>query len=84
MKNKQIKEFVTESIGWIGVLLILCAYGLLTFEVVMSDSLWFHGLNLIGGVGIIIDAAADRNWQPAVLNVMWIVIAVYAISRIVL
>ena len=83
MLNKQL-EFFTEAAGWIGVLSILCAYALLSFEVVSSQSLWYHGLNVVGGVGIIIDGLADKNYQPVVLNLIWMGIAGYAIARLVL
>lgn len=80
MNKKDIIEFQTELAGWVGVLCILLAYGLLTFDILAAHDTAYHALNLIGGLGIIIDAVADRNWQPAALNIVWIAIAVYAIS----
>jgi len=81
---KQRMEKLTESAGWLGVVLILLAYALLSFSVLSADHVWYHALNLVGGVGIIVDALADKNYQPAVLNLIWIAIAVYAIVRVVI
>lgn len=80
----KLQEQLTESAGWIGVLSILLAYALLTFGVLSADEAAYHILNLIGGAGIIIDAVADKNYQPAVLNLIWAAIAVYAIVRVVI
>ena len=80
---KQRFESFTEFAGWAGVLSILLAYALLTFDVLSADQAAYHILNLVGGAGIIIDAVADKNYQPVVLNLIWAVIAVYAIVRVV-
>jgi len=77
------KETLTEIAGWLGVIAILIGYALISFQIVDATSAWYHGLNLVGGVGIIVDAVADKNWQPAALNVVWITIALYALTRII-
>lgn len=79
--NKYIEQ-LTEALGWYGVLAILAAYGLLSFHIVTSDSLPYHLLNLTGGVGLMIDAYADKNYQPVVLNLIWVAIAIFAIGRV--
>ncbi|MBI4256431.1 hypothetical protein HY626_00025 [Candidatus Uhrbacteria bacterium] len=79
----KFKENVTEFAGWVGVLSIPLAYALLSFGVLGADQAGYHILNLIGGVGIVVDALADKNYQPAVLNLIWAAIAVYAIVKAV-
>ncbi len=79
MKNK-----VTEILGWYGVIAIILAYALLSLEIFTSNSLWYQGLNLTGAIGIIIDALDDKNTQPAVLNIVWAVIALVAIVKILI
>jgi hypothetical protein len=80
---KQRLESLTEFAGWIGVMAILLAYGLLSFGILDSGHVGYHTLNLAGGVGIIVDALADKNYQPVVLNLIWCAIAVYAIVKVV-
>lgn len=82
MLNKS-QERITEAVGWVGVLCILVAYALLSADVLNQDHLTYHVINLVGGIGIMIDAFADKNYQPAALNIIWIAIAVFAITRIV-
>ncbi len=79
--KKQTYEKLTELAGWYGVIAILVAYALLSFDVLDSHHLANHVINLTGGAGILIDAYADKNYQPVVLNVIWIAVAIYAISR---
>jgi len=78
MKNK-----ITEILGWYGVVAIVGAYALLSFNIIDSESLWYQSLNLTGAIGIVIDAIDDKNTQPAVLNIIWAVIALIAIVKIV-
>jgi cephalosporin-C deacetylase-like acetyl esterase len=79
MKNK-----ITEVLGWYGVAAIVGAYALLSLNFLNSDSLVFQGLNLTGAIGIVIDALDDKNTQPAVLNIIWAIIAFVAIVKILL
>ena len=81
--KKQFEQ-LTEWLGWYGVLAILLAYGLLSFSVIRSNGLVYQLLNLTGGLGILIDAYADKNYQPVVLNAIWILIALFAIVNIVI
>ena len=83
MNKKSQYEVLSELAGWVGVLSILLAYALLTFGVLSADEATYNILNLVGGTGIIIDALADKNYQPAVLNLIWVVIALYAIVRVI-
>ena len=80
---KKQSEFITETVGWVGVLLILFAYALLSFGFISSQSLWYHGFNFFGGIGIIVDALADKDYQPVVLNFIWMGIALYAIVSLI-
>jgi len=79
MKNK-----ITEVLGWYGVIAIIGAYALLSFNIITSSSLWYQVLNLTGAIGIVIDALDDKNTQPAVLNIIWAIIAIVAITKILL
>lgn len=72
-------SFLTETAGWIGVGLIFGAYALLTFGIVGASDWQYHAFNAGGGIGIILDAAAQKNWQPVVLNVAWLALAAFGI-----
>ncbi len=77
-----MRNIITETLGWYGVVAIVGAYALLSFNVIHSGSLWYQGLNLTGAIGIVVDALDDKNTQPAVLNTIWAIIALIAIVKI--
>ncbi|HTW34010.1 MAG TPA: hypothetical protein VMD53_05270 [Rhizomicrobium sp.] len=72
--------FVTVA-GWAGAVLVLVAYVLLSMRRIDGHSTTYHVMNLLGAVGI----AANSGWNgaipSAVLNVIWIGIAIYALGR---
>jgi paired small multidrug resistance pump len=71
-----------ELAGWYGVIAILGAYALVSFDILDGSSLWFQLLNLSGAFGIVLETYAKKDYQPFWLNAAWCVIAVVAIVRI--
>lgn len=67
-----------EYLGWYGALAVITAYALYAFGKIGADSIWYNLLNLTGAAGIITVSVYKKAWQPAVLNVMWLGIAAYA------
>lgn len=78
------KKIVTEVIGWYGVVALMAAYMGVSFGYLQSSDASFQVLNATGALGIVIDAVAQKNWQPAVLNVIWGVIALIALIKMLL
>jgi hypothetical protein len=68
-----------ELIGWVGVSLIVLAYILISFGQLDGQQGVYQIINLLGAVGIIIHSLHRRDYQPAVLNVIWALIAVFAL-----
>jgi len=77
MKNKSVIEIA----GWFGVALILVAYLLNSFEVVASDSSTYQTLNALGAAGIVWSSTVKKDYQPALLNLIWLIIALIALVR---
>lgn len=73
-----------QIIGWIGMVLILVAYFLVSFDIINVHNIWYQLLNVVGSAGIVMVAMNRHDWQPMVLNIVWILIAVFAIFRIIL
>jgi len=70
-----------EIIGWIGTILILLAYFLLASKKLEEKSKTYHGLNLIGGIFIVINSLSNSAYPSAGLNIVWSLIAIYAIIK---
>ena len=79
-----MRNIITETLGWYGVVAVVGAYALLSLGILSSNSLTFQVLNLTGAIGIVIDAIDDKNTQPAVLNIIWAIIAIVAIVKILI
>ena len=79
-----MKKTLVESAGWYGVVAILAAYALLSFNIVGSKTLIYQFLNLSGAIGIIIEAASKKDKQPVVLNIVWAIIALFGIFQIII
>lgn len=66
-------------LGWIGVICILLAFSLTTFEIISPKDIWYGALNALGAIGIIISSAAKHDFQPVALNVVWLIVAMAGI-----
>lgn len=75
---------IAEVIGWVGVLCVLCAYILLSFEVFIASDLIYQALNIVGGFGIMHSSFVKKNYQPVALNAIWTLVAVIAVLKILL
>ena len=73
-----------ELFGWFGAFAILSAYSLASFSIVAPDSICFQLLNALGAFGVATVSLKKRAYQPAVLNVVWFIVAVIAFIKIVI
>jgi len=72
--------FLIEGTGWIGALLVLVAYGLVSTERVSSRSFSYQALNIGGAVGLVVNSAWNGAIPSAVVNLIWIGIGIYALT----
>ncbi len=75
-------DLAMEVAGWIGALLILAGYALLTAEKVTSKSVSYQAMNVIGATGFIANGIWHQAWPSAILNIIWVGIGVVALVRI--
>lgn len=73
-----------EIIGWYGTIAIVLAYALLSFNVLVAESLVYQLLNVTGATAMIYISFKKKIYQPGVLNVVWLGIAFIAIIKILL
>ena len=77
-----ITEIGVEAAGWIGAVLILIAYLLVTMGRLTGKSAAFQWMNLVGAAGFTINGWWHRAIPSAALNVIWMLIAAFALGRI--
>ncbi len=77
-----MKRTSIKIIGWYGTIAIIAAYALVSFNLIQNASFIYQLLNLTGATGIIIVSWVKKAYQPAVLNIVWSIIAIIAIVKI--
>lgn len=76
-----MSTFFIEIAGWIGALLILAGYALLTSGRVTAKSPLYQWLNVFGAVGFIVNGIANHALPSAGLNIVWLGIGLFALWR---
>jgi hypothetical protein len=74
-------DLAMEVVGWIGAILILTAYALLTAGKLTGKSPAYQWMNVIGALGFIANSGWNGAWPSAILNVIWVGIGVVALWR---
>ena len=80
--NKKLLNTIIEAAGWVGVVLILGSYSLLASGFIHSESWEYHVMILLGAVFVAIVSYRKRSFQPALLNVVFVVLAIVALLRL--
>ena len=75
-------EIAVEVVGWLGASLILFAYLLLSAGKLTGQSLVYQGMNVVGAAGFIVNGWWHGALPSATLNVLWLMIGLFASIRI--
>jgi hypothetical protein len=73
-----MKLFV-EVAGWLGALMMLSAYVLLTVGRLKSQSPLYHWLNIISGAGLICNSGWNGAYPSVSINAVWLAIGLYGV-----
>lgn len=82
--TRSIHSTLIEAGGWYGVIAVLLAYALVSFDVISSHGWAYQLLNFTGAVGVLVISYLKRAKQPALLNFVWAVIAFIALIQLAL
>jgi hypothetical protein len=72
---------VTDALGWIGTLCVLCAYAANAWGFVGSQEKLYQGLNFVGAVCLGINVYAQSAWPALTLQVVWGAVAITPLLR---
>ncbi|MCB0493523.1 MAG: hypothetical protein KDC93_14040 [Cyclobacteriaceae bacterium] len=75
-------KLLIDILGWVGSVEVILAYGLNSYQKINSSSLLFQTLNLTGALFLIANTVYYGAFPSAVINVIWVLIAIPAIFRI--
>ena len=79
--NLKLRREFGEFLGWYGTVILLIAYGLSSFNILGPKDSLYQILNSTGALGIAYISFKRRAYQPAILNVVWFLIALMALIR---
>ena len=72
---------IFDICGWIGMILVLLAYGLLSTNKI-KNGIVYRMINLVAAVFMAIGVFPKNAWFSFALQVIWAVIAVVAIIQV--
>jgi hypothetical protein len=70
-----------DMLGWIGTVLYLIAYFMVSIKKVEGDSLSYQAMNIIAGILLVINTFYWRAYPSLGLNVAWIGIGLLTVGR---
>ncbi len=72
---------IFDILGWIGMVLVLVAYFLLSLEKI-SNGILYQALNLLAAILMAIGLYPKNAWFSFTLQVIWGLVAIIAIIKI--
>lgn len=85
MPKKKMSFFagIDTLLGWYGMGVILVAYTLVSFDILQANSLVYQLMNLTGAFGLLVIALTKKDYQPAILNMVWSIVAIAALIGLI-
>jgi hypothetical protein len=76
-------ELTADVFGWIGMIALLIAYGLISAGRMKAKDGVYQGLNVVGSMGLIVNSTWYGAYPSTALNIVWIAIAVITLIGVV-
>lgn len=74
-------EIFAQIVGWIGAFLVVLAYFLVSYKKVQGDSRIYQLMNLVGAIGVGINASYQEAWPSFAIQIVWGIIAILALIK---
>jgi hypothetical protein len=68
-------------IGWLGTILYLIAYALISAKRTEGDAWLYQGMNMIAGTLLVVNTIYLGAYPSAALNIAWVGIAIFTLGR---
>ena len=73
---------MVDAVGWLGMILVLVGYFLVSNKKISSRSAIYHLLNLLGSLVLGVYTFLLHAWPAVILNFIWSAIAISALFSI--
>jgi hypothetical protein len=77
-------SLLINVLGWLGAGVMLYGYAMVSASRMAGDGMPFQMINLVGAIALMINTAYHSAWPSAILNVVWGVIGLVAVTRMVM
>ena len=74
-------QILIDVVGWIGTGCILLAYILLSAGRLQGNNYSYQGLNLVGGIFLVVNTVYYGAYPSTFLNFVWAIIAIVALVQ---
>ncbi len=78
-----MEVLIFDSLGWIGAILLLLAYAMVSFKKLAADSFAYQGMNVGASILLAINTLYHRAYPSSFVNIVWTIIAIFAILTVV-
>lgn len=72
---------LVDVIGWLGSACVVYAYAMNMFNRMRADSLPYYLLNIAGSICLIVNTLYHHAVPSAVVNMIWVALAMWAMGR---
>lgn len=76
-----MENIIVDVVGWIGSILLVIAYWLVSQNKVKAQSIKYQSLNIIGSIMLIVNTFYYSAFPSTALNVIWVLIGVVYIAK---
>ncbi len=74
-------ELIIQIVGYLGGILVLYAYYMVSSNRTKGDSLHYQFYNILGALCLIINTAYHGAYPSMGVNIVWIVVAIVSLRR---
>lgn len=74
-------KLLINILGWIGSVLYLIAYALVSMKKTQGDSILYQGVNIFAGILVVIYTLFWGGYATTGLNAVWVAIGFFTLGR---
>ena len=70
-----------ETLGWVGTVMYLIAYALVSLKKTEGDSVLYQGMNSFAGILLVVYSLYLKAYATTGLNAVWALIGLYTLGQ---
>ena len=74
-------KLIVDVLGWIGSILYLVAYALVSMKKTQGDSILYQGMNIFAGILLVIYSLSLGAFATTGLNAVWVAIGLFTLGH---